>query len=181
LPSDMAEYSKEVSDLLALASEWPLGVREIDLNVRRRLESGVEFPDAYSPQGALTGLWLRLGGWDQAHEIAQNLPTLEGSLWHGIIHRIEGDPGNARYWFARVPSHPLFSVMRDEARRLAQESGAEYFTSGEWRPETLVEFDRQARPGSPEAHLAEAIALMEWRTLFNYCARPSATDRSLLV
>ena len=37
-----------------------------------------------------------------AHVFAQNDESESGALWHGIIHRLEGDFSNARYWFRRA-------------------------------------------------------------------------------
>ena len=45
---------------------------------------------------------------DSAHGLAQSLegnPTAD--YWHAIVHRREGDYGNAKYWFARVGAHPV--------------------------------------------------------------------------
>ena len=50
----------------------------------------------------LTALWFdRKGDWGKAHELAQTVPTETGSLVHAYLHRKEGDPGNARYWYHR--------------------------------------------------------------------------------
>lgn len=59
------------------------------------------------PQQALW--WLKTGGfklgpeWDKAHTICQ---TREGDraydLVHALAHWIEGDEGNAAYWYRRV-------------------------------------------------------------------------------
>ncbi|AEI40157.1 hypothetical protein [Paenibacillus mucilaginosus] len=35
---------------------------------------------------------------DASHELSQELHTPEGSLLHGIMHRMEGDYPNAQYW-----------------------------------------------------------------------------------
>lgn len=40
--------------------------------------------------------------WQQAHLIAQDLPTKEGSWVHAYLHRKEGDAGNANYWYNRA-------------------------------------------------------------------------------
>ena len=40
--------------------------------------------------------------WDRAHEIAQGIPTVEGSWVHAYLHRKEGDLWNARYWYNRA-------------------------------------------------------------------------------
>ena len=39
------------------------------------------------------------GDWDSAHRIAQADPSPEGSWVHAYLHRKEGDPGNASYWY----------------------------------------------------------------------------------
>jgi hypothetical protein len=45
---------------------------------------------------------LRRGDWQKAHEIVQNDNTDMGFWAHGIVHLLEGDVGNARYWFRRA-------------------------------------------------------------------------------
>ena len=47
------------------------------------------------------GLLLYIDDIHGAHTISQELETELGSLWHGIVHRREGDFSNARYWFRR--------------------------------------------------------------------------------
>lgn len=52
---------------------------------------------------ALTALWLeRKGNFDRAHAIAQDIPGAEGARLHAYLHRREGDPDNARYWYRRA-------------------------------------------------------------------------------
>jgi hypothetical protein len=45
---------------------------------------------------------LRRGDWQKAHVLVQNDSTDMGSWAHGIVHLLEGDVGNARYWFRRA-------------------------------------------------------------------------------
>ena len=45
---------------------------------------------------------LRRGDWQKAHAIVQNDSTELGFWAHGIAHLLEGDLGNARYWFRRA-------------------------------------------------------------------------------
>jgi hypothetical protein len=45
---------------------------------------------------------LRRGDWQKAHAIVQNDNTDLGWWAHGIVHMLEGDLGNARYWFRRA-------------------------------------------------------------------------------
>lgn len=41
------------------------------------------------------------GDWQQAHEIVQALDDPPACWIHAILHKLEGDAGNARYWYAR--------------------------------------------------------------------------------
>jgi hypothetical protein len=42
------------------------------------------------------------GDWDAAHEIAQSLEGDAHADWlHAVVHKVEGDEGNARYWYRR--------------------------------------------------------------------------------
>jgi len=42
------------------------------------------------------------GDWDSAHQLAQNVSSSDGSWVHAYLHRVEGDPGNASYWYRRA-------------------------------------------------------------------------------
>lgn len=58
-------------------------------------------------------LWhLKKGNWEQSHEIAQDIHTPAGSWIHALIHVIEGDQGNANYWFSMAgkPSRRMSDV-----------------------------------------------------------------------
>lgn len=61
----------------------------------------------------LRAIWHGLrGDWDTAHELAQAQDDAQGAWVHAWLHRIEGDLGNADYWYqrARQPSR------RDDTR-----------------------------------------------------------------
>ena len=45
---------------------------------------------------------LQRGDWEKAHAIVQNDNTDMGCWAHGIVHMLEGDLGNARYWYRRA-------------------------------------------------------------------------------
>ena len=45
---------------------------------------------------------LERGDWQQAHAIVQEQETEYGSWLHGIVHVLEGDLDNARYWYKRA-------------------------------------------------------------------------------
>jgi hypothetical protein len=44
------------------------------------------------------GLWLYVDDLDRSHLISQELHSIEGALWHAVMHRREGDFGNSKYW-----------------------------------------------------------------------------------
>ena len=52
-------------------------------------------------------LWLH-GFLDESHSIAQGIPFGEGSYWHALMHRSEGDFSNSKYWYRRVGRHAIF-------------------------------------------------------------------------
>jgi len=56
---------------------------------------------------ALVALWwMAKGDWERAHEIAQRDASAAGSWVHAHLHRVEGDEGNAGYWYARAGRPP---------------------------------------------------------------------------
>jgi len=71
------------------------------------------------------GLHLWNGSLDRSHTIAQDIETATGSYWHGIMHRMEGDYGNAKYWFRLVGSHPAMAGLPDALQRALREAEAD--------------------------------------------------------
>ena len=58
------------------------------------------------------------GRWDEAHEIAQAHEGDAIADWlHAVLHKIEGDAGNARYWYRRADR--MTHVDDDAATELA--------------------------------------------------------------
>ncbi len=51
----------------------------------------------------LTALWwAKKGDWEKAHRIVMD-ETGQNAAWvHAYLHRIEGDTGNATYWYAQA-------------------------------------------------------------------------------
>tara|TARA_B100000767_G_scaffold250468_1_gene252724 strand:+ start:53 stop:301 length:249 start_codon:yes stop_codon:yes gene_type:complete len=39
--------------------------------------------------------------WDAAHEIVQVISTPNAQWIHAVLHKIEGDESNSRYWYSR--------------------------------------------------------------------------------
>ena len=56
-----------------------------------------------SLSGALTALWLEANGnWHAAHERVQSEKGADAAWVHAYLHRVEGDPSNAAYWYRRA-------------------------------------------------------------------------------
>jgi hypothetical protein len=115
----------------------------LTLDQLRKGEAAAEFAGAFSPKGCEAGLWLHYGCWDEAHQVAQELNTAEGSYWHAIVHRREPDPGNSAYWFRQTGKHPVREAVTQEMKRL----------------------------GIPMDPPTETLEQLEWEMLFDYCAR----------
>ncbi len=110
---------------------------------------------------AQSGLWLLAGDLDASHRLSQDIETPDGSFWHGIMHRREGDFWNAKYWFRRVGRHPVLAELAK------QEYGA---------ADTFV--DRCEAAQKPQASATAAAKLtaelqaaqwQEWQLLFIHC------------
>lgn len=167
---DLTGLHPDVIDLLALdgAGErlMPLvcALPSNDEAVRRlELARPAEwFADARSPDAAMAGLWLYFSCFQQAHAVAQDLNTAEGSYWHGILHRQEPDDGNAAYWMRRVGAHPIHEPLRENAAKLGVD----------WTPLAFIDYCAKARrhPGSETATLALELQRTEWQLLFSWCA-----------
>lgn len=72
-----------------------------------------EIARASGPQARCTRslLLLAAGGVSQAHRIVQEMSTPDAAYIHGVIHRVDDDFNNARYWFRSVRIHPAASEM----------------------------------------------------------------------
>ena len=57
-------------------------------------------PQLDAPLAALW--WAANGGWDAAHGRVQDDPSADAAWVHAYLHRVEGDLGNAGYWYLRA-------------------------------------------------------------------------------
>jgi hypothetical protein len=86
-----------------------------------RLSLSNPHPPAGLPQ-AIVALWHDArGDWDQAHREAQDVPDEDGGAWvHAYLHRKEGDPGNAAYWYRRARQPIARDTLEQEWARIAE-------------------------------------------------------------
>ena len=80
-------------------------------------------PSAATPRlrAVWHGLRGRAGDWDAAHELAQAQDDAEGAWIHAWLHRIEGDLGNAGYWYRRARRPAARGEVREEGLEIARD------------------------------------------------------------
>jgi len=62
------------------------------------------------------------GEWDRSHKIVQEYGDPVACWIHAVLHKIEGDAWNSRYWYART-SHEYeeYANPQDELRAIVQQ------------------------------------------------------------
>ena len=77
-------------------------------------------PPAVAP--VLRAMWYAANGkWDDAHKIAQDINDRSGAWVHAHLHRVEGDLGNARYWYSHAAKAEATGSLEAEWERIVTE------------------------------------------------------------
>jgi len=58
--------------------------------------------------------WVKKGDWDKAHRIVMDDGSREAAWVHAHLHRLEGDDGNAGYWYRQAKRRPASGVREAE-------------------------------------------------------------------
>ncbi|MFM8402682.1 MAG: hypothetical protein ACKOAU_07570 [Pirellula sp.] len=113
--------------------------------------------------GVLEALaYLRIGLMEPAHGNVQDATLGIEAYVHGVIHRMEGDYWNAKYWFARVQDAQLLTSIAKHIEELGSAPG---ILAQEWTgPESFVNAC-QARRSAPNDALVD-LAWLEWQALW---------------
>jgi hypothetical protein len=166
-------------DGLPVAIRPPRGSKEIHQALERCDWNSL----GKAPSGELLragALWLH-GFLDESHSVAQGIDSAEGSYWHALMHRSEGDFSNSKYWYRRVGRHAIFPDLLAAARKLetnSQTGMVVLFKSPDWDPFRFVDIVEQAASReSKDIGLLQAVAREEYNLLMGYClARSSRTS-----
>ena len=63
--------------------------------------------------------YLQKGDWQSAHNIVQSENTNIACLIHALVHRMEGDDFNARYWYRQAQENFPNNSLNEELSRLS--------------------------------------------------------------
>lgn len=89
------------------------------------------------------GLFYALDALDAAHAIFQEDSSPEGSYWHGILHRREGDFWNAKYWLQRAGRLPVLKALPEfEPVQFVNRCERASLRAGARDPEELLKLQR---------------------------------------
>ena len=108
-------------------------------------------------------LWYVAGNLNAAHEIVQPMSGPDGAYIHGMIHRVEGDFDNARYWFSRAAAHPASA----EIYRHAVVNSQAIAKHPLWDPSYVTDLVEQSRRTGISEELITVLRI-EFEELFNY-------------
>jgi hypothetical protein len=83
---------------------------------RASLPAAAPAPEMGAPLAALW--WAAKGKWDEAHKIVQDEETADAAWVHAYLHRVEGDLGNAAYWYQRAQKPVVSDSLEAEWERI---------------------------------------------------------------
>ncbi|MFN7877578.1 MAG: hypothetical protein ACK5PB_19835 [Pirellula sp.] len=117
-------------------------------------------------------IWLRAGSIQRAHELVQDASTGFQAYIHGMIHRLEGDYWNAKYWFRNAGRNTVGQIIE---RINVLETMVTFDPS--LLVDRLEQFHRScklARPPQECSGNGEAMAIVreleqEWWAVWNLC------------
>ncbi len=161
---DPSRYGPVFEPLLSIDRNRALDEGVPNKAVRDQLDA-MTVPNAFAhakvldptmARACLSGVWLLHDFLDESHSISQAIDTPEGSFWHGIMHRREGDFSNSKYWFRMTGDHPVFEELSEACDH--------------WDPYEFVDQCKAAIRSTDDSG-CRRLQQAEWEHLFDYCYR----------
>jgi hypothetical protein len=87
------------------------------LDFKKSLAGASPAPALQPPLAALW--WAAKGDWDVAHRLVQDENTADAAWVHAYLHRLEGDLGNAGYWYRQAGQPVAKDALEAEWERIA--------------------------------------------------------------
>src|SRR5258708_2410895 len=85
----------------------------------KRSTSEMSAPPGLTP--ALIALWWAAkDDWERAHALVMDESGKDCAWIHAYLHRLEGDLGNARYWYGQAGKSPPTGRLRAEWDSIAE-------------------------------------------------------------
>jgi hypothetical protein len=181
-----SRYAPLISKLIEARSIMPLDagvpdpavVDRLDAALLERLFGKEIITSKTSARLCVAGLWLLYDHLEECHSIAQSIETQDGSYWHAIMHRREGDFSNSKYWLRRVGEHEIFLELENQCKQLHTHNNSIHDISkgDRWDPFGFVDLCEKAL--SRDRRLDEQcrqIQQIEWRLLFDHCYRKAVS------
>jgi len=169
-----SSYPERIAELIDDRRECALDAGTPNQEFAQTLES-LDLHEAFAPdpitdlpmaRACHSGLWLLHQFLDRSHEISQRIDTPTGSFWHGIMHRLEGDYSNAKYWFRRVGEHPVFKSLAAAAQATCSEQFPNKIV---WDPYDYIDRCEAAIHGpNHDVPVLRRIGRIEWELLFDF-------------
>lgn len=176
LQFDPHSYGPRIAPLVDVDRCRPLdggsgGAGKQRLSVDDLFDPG-EVVDQDAAMCCVAGVLLLSDELDASHTWSQQVETPEGSFWHGIMHRREGDYSNAKYWFRRVGTHPVYEPLAARGTAIATEmSVLNPVGEGDWDPMAMVDACQRAVRTGVAADFLRSLQQAEWELLFDHSYR----------
>jgi len=125
----------------------------------------------------VAGLWLLYDHLEECHGIAQSIETPDGSYWHAVMHRREGDFSNSKYWYRRVGEHKIFPELLKQSQPLVVHDKQLQAVNGggTWNPFAFVDLCEKASQRGTNIETCQELQQLEWKLLFDHCYRKAVS------
>ncbi|WP_226037821.1 hypothetical protein [Aquibacillus saliphilus] len=166
--SQIIQHLKDRNPLPALCPKegWDAEITK-EINDLKEQESRSQLAN----QAVKSGLLLWNDELDLSHNISQRMSNQLGSYWHGIMHRREGDFGNAKHWFRQAGNQSIYPYLYEQASEFSKDVKS----WGKWDPSRFIDaVDHVVTNGlesTTEAETLRRIQVLEISLLVDYSAK----------